>query len=175
MSPSLSRTVLKLLLERRVWFIASFQAILILCSLILAWLLRFDFTLPDRSLLFSAALLLIVVRLATLRLCNLHHGWWHYTGITDAVNVIKAVILGSAIFFCAIKFWPRFTSFPRSVFVLEPLLTIGLLAGIRLLSRVTAETVREDLTSSKRVLIIGGGFAAQQIIREMRRPGTGYT
>jgi len=173
MRSNLPRKILKTLLQQRVWFIASFQALVIFCSLLLAWLLRFDFTLPDRRLLFSAALFLIVIRLATLRLYNLHHGWWDYTGISDAVNVIKAVILGSTIFLCAKEFWPRFASFPRSVLVLEPLLTIGLLAGVRLLSRVIADTVREDLTSSTRVLIIGAGFAAQQIIREIGRPGSG--
>jgi FlaA1/EpsC-like NDP-sugar epimerase len=171
----LPRGVLKILLAWRVWFIAFAQAFLILCSLLLAWLLRFDFTLPDRRLLIWTALLLVTIRLAALRVCNLHRGWWHYTGITDAVNIIRAVLLGSVVFFLATKFWPRFASFPRSVLILEPVLTIALLAGVRLLSRVTAETVREDLTSSKRVLIVGGGFAAQQIIREMRRPGSGCT
>jgi FlaA1/EpsC-like NDP-sugar epimerase len=175
MRSTLPREVLKILLARRVWFIASAQAVLILCSLLLAWLIRFDFTLPDRRLLLWGAIVLIVIRLAALRLSNLHRGWWHYTGITDGVDVIRAVALGSVIFFLATKVLPRLASFPRSVLVLEPVLTIALLAGIRLLSRVTAETVREDLTSSKRVLIAGAGFAAQQIIREMRRPGSGCT
>jgi hypothetical protein len=31
------------LLQRRIWFITIFQAGLVLCSLVLAWLLRFDF------------------------------------------------------------------------------------------------------------------------------------
>jgi FlaA1/EpsC-like NDP-sugar epimerase len=173
MTSNLPKKVFKILIERRIWFIASFQAVLILCSLLLSWFLRFDFTLPARHLLFSAACLLIVIRLAALRLFCLHRGWWHYTGITDAVDVIKAVTLGSLVFVLAIEFLRRFASFPRSILVLEPLLTVGLLAGVRLLSRVIAESVREDLTSSKKVIIIGAGFAAQQIIREARRFGSG--
>ncbi len=62
-------------------------------------------------------------------------------------------------------------SFPRSVYVLEPLLTIGFLAGVRLLSRVIFESVWADARSARRVAIIGAGVAAQMIIRELRQPG----
>ncbi len=52
------------LIRYRSWLNAAFQAGLIFLSLLLAWLLRFDFSLPDRLLLFSAAPILIVIRLA---------------------------------------------------------------------------------------------------------------
>lgn len=165
---------LEKLIEYRVWFIASFQALLVFCSLILAWLLRFDFTLPHRRVLAASAVILVCIRIVTLRIFNLHRGWWDYTGIADAVDVIKAVILGSVVFILVTQSFPRLAAFPRSVLVLEPLLTIGLLAGVRLLSRVTAESVRVDLQSSRRVLLIGAGFAAQQILREFNRPNSGF-
>lgn len=170
----LSSKISKTLIDWRVLFIASAQGALIIGSLTLAWLLLFDFTLPQRHLLLASAGLLLVIRLGTIRLFNLHHGWWHYTGIADAVDIIKAVSLGSAFFIPIIWLWPRFESFPKPIFVLEPLLTAGLLAGVRLLSRVTAESVRSDMASAKRVLIIGAGFAARQIIREISRPDSGY-
>ena len=174
MNLRLSSKISKALINWRVLFIASAQGALIIGSLTLSWLLLFDFTLPQRHLLLASAGLLVVIRLATLRLFNLHHGWWHYTGIADTVDIIKAVILGSALFFLTTRIWHPFDSFPNPIFVLEPLLTMGLLAGVRLLSRVTAESVRNDMAASKRVLVIGAGFAAQQIIREMSRPDSGY-
>ncbi len=66
-----------------------------------------------------------------------------------------------------------FIGFPRAVYVLEPLLTIGVLAGVRLLSRVVFESVWTDARSSKRVAIIGAGVGAQMILRELRQPGAG--
>ena len=170
----LSSKISNALINWRVLFIASAQGALVIGSLTLSWLLLFDFTLPQRHLLLASAGLLVVIRLATLRLFNLHHGWWHYTGIIDTVDIIKAVILGSALFFITTRIWHPFDSFPNPIFVLEPLLTMGLLAGVRLLSRVTAESVRNDMAASNRVLVIGAGFAAQQIIREMSRPDSGY-
>jgi FlaA1/EpsC-like NDP-sugar epimerase len=69
---------------------------------------------------------------------------------------------------------PAASGFPRSVFILEMILSGVFLAGVRLLSRVLAESIRKDEASGKRVILIGAGFAAQMIIREFARQGSGY-
>ena len=69
-----------LLLQRRTWFIAFFQGFLVVGSIVFAWLLRFDFSVPDRQILIPAALVLLLIRLATFVKFNLLHGWWQYTG-----------------------------------------------------------------------------------------------
>ena len=84
-----------ILLQYRTWLIAFFQAFLIFAALVLAWLLRFDFSLPYRALLLSAAPLLIVIRLAAIGRFGLLHGWWRYTGVSDALDIVKAITLGS--------------------------------------------------------------------------------
>lgn len=35
---------------------------------------------------------------------NLFHGYWRYTGVSDAADIGKAVALGSAAFFVTIRF-----------------------------------------------------------------------
>src|SRR4030081_3271724 len=85
------------LLRYRTWFIASFQALLIFCALILAWLLRFNFFLPDRLVLFSAAPVLIAIRLGAIARFGLLHGWWRYTDIDDAVAIFQATAARAAI------------------------------------------------------------------------------
>ncbi len=162
------------LLRRSSWFVALFQAFLILCSLFLAWLLRFDFTMPDRMLLFSMAPILVLIRLAAVSRFGLLHGWWRYTGLNDALDIIKAVALGSLGFFLFMRYVLGVMSFPRAIYVLEALLTGGLLMGVRMFSRVLAESVRQDLASSKKVMFIGAGFAAEMLIREIKRPKSGY-
>ena len=163
-----------LLLRRWPWFIAIFQAWLIMCSLFLAWLLRFDFTLPYRSVLVSAVPVLILVRLATIAYFGLLRGWWKYVGLADAIDILKAVGTGSLLFLVIMRFVLHVTSFPRTIYVLEPLLTTGLLIGVRLLSRVIAESVRKNMSSCKRVILIGAGSAARTILREIRQPGSAY-
>src|SRR6266550_1435327 len=162
------------LLRYRPWFIGMFQAWLIVCSVIVAWLLRFDFTLPYRPILLSAIPILVLTRLATIAYFGLLRGWWKYAGIRDGIDILKAVGTGSILFWVIMRFALRATAFPRTIYVLEALLTAGLLGGVRLLSRVVAESVRENISSCKRVILIGAGSAAHAILREIRRPGSPY-
>ncbi len=163
-----------MLLRYRSWFIGIFQAWLVICSLILAWLLRFDFTLPYRLVLLSAIPVLVLSRLATMAYVGLLRGWWRYAGIRDGIDILRAVGTGSILFWVVMRLILRATAFPRAIYVLEPLLTAALLSGVRVLSRVIAESVREDISSCKRVILIGAGFAAHTILREIRRPGSPY-
>src|SRR3989442_6766732 len=84
------------LLRRHSWTVALFQALLISFSLALAWLLRFDFTLPYRLLLLSSLPMLVLIRLAAIAGFKLMHGCWNYTGLSDALDVFKAVVFWSS-------------------------------------------------------------------------------
>lgn len=162
------------LLRRHSWTVALLQAMLISFSLVLAWLLRFDFTLPYRVLLFSSLPLLVLIRLAAIARFQLLHGWWNYTGLSDALDVFKAVTVGSVAFILFMHFVLDVTGFPRSVYILEPLLTAVFLIGVRMSSRVLAESVRQDMTSCKKAILIGAGTAAQTAVREVKRQNIGY-
>jgi FlaA1/EpsC-like NDP-sugar epimerase len=156
-------------------FILVFQAMLVFGSLILGWLLRFDFSLPYRHVLFTSGLLLVAVRLLTLRFFKLNHGWWHFASVNDAINILKAVTVGTVFFLILNRYLLGAVAFPRSVYVLEAVLTGCLLGGARLSSRVLVESVRHDSSSrSKRVVLVGAGFAAEMVIREITRTGSGY-
>jgi len=147
---------------------------MIFCALILAWLLRFNFLLPDRLLLLSAAPVLIAIRLGVIGRFGLLRGWWRYTDIDDAVAIVKAIATGSAGFILCMRFVLGLVAFPRAIYVLEPLLSLLFLAGIRVFSRILAETIRKSATPLKNVILIGAGSVAQIIIREMSREGSGY-
>jgi len=164
----------KFLATKRNWLIATFQSVLVFGSLVLAWLLRFEFSLPQPSLLLSAGLILVVIRIAAISRFHLMHGWWRYSGLNDAVNIIKAVAVGTVAFAFVMRILLGVTFFPRSVYFFEAVLTTGVLAGVRLLSRAVSEFLGEVGPSAKRVLLIGAGFAAQMIIRETNRQDSGY-
>jgi len=152
------------------------QIILILTSLICAWLLRFDFRLPDRNLLWTAAPVLILVRLLVMPFFNLMHGWWRYTGIHDALDILKATVAGSFAFLLFLRFGLGLASFPLSIFGLEALISFTLLTGVRVLARLFSESPRrrEWGSTPKRLLLVGAGHAAQMIIRETLEPESQY-
>jgi FlaA1/EpsC-like NDP-sugar epimerase len=157
------------ILHYRTWLVALFQSALIFTALLLAWLLRFDFSLPQRDLLLCAAPLLIAIRLLAIARFGLLHGWWRYTGVSDALDVLKAIAVGSAGFLVVMRFVLGVVAFPRTVYILEALLSIGMLAGVRLLSRIMTESVTEMSRSRRKVMLIGAGSAAQMVVREINR------
>jgi FlaA1/EpsC-like NDP-sugar epimerase len=164
----------QVLFRQRPIIISVVQAMLVIVSLVMSWLLRFDFSLPYRPILLTSGLLLVVVRMTTLRVFNLNHGWWHFASVSDAINILKGVAVGSLAFFAVNRYLFGAVAFPRSVYFLEAVLTASFLAGARLGSRVLVESVRRDSSRSKRVMVVGAGFAAQMVIRELARPNSGY-
>jgi FlaA1/EpsC-like NDP-sugar epimerase len=164
----------KFVFHRRPFFIHIFQAVLVFNSLVLGWFLRFDFSLPYRRHLALSGLLLVTVRLVTLRFFNLNRGWWHFVSVSDATNILKAVTCGSLVFYVLNRFVVGDSAFPRSVYLLEAILSAGLLAGARLATRVLAESVRWDSAGARRVLLVGAGFAAQMVIRELAQLKSRY-
>jgi FlaA1/EpsC-like NDP-sugar epimerase len=162
------------LLRCRSLLVLILQAVLVAISLVCAWLLRFEFRLPDSEILWSAVPVLIAIRLTLMPLFGLMHGWWRYTGISDAVNIMKFVLAGSCLFAALVRYGWGEVSFPLSIYALEALLTFFLLSGVRVGSRLLAETVRRD-SAAKRLLLVGAGHAVQLIIRETKEIETGYT
>ena len=168
------RNFSRLVFEQRPWFITLFEAALVCCSLLVAWLLRFDFSLPYRGLLFRTLPLLILIRLAALRLFNLHRGWWHFSGIVEVLDILKAVGIGTLVFYLLMG-GLGIAAFPRSVYIIEGVLTAGLFAGGRLMSRLLVECMRGNVRGSKKIIVIGAGFAAQMVIREIAHVRNGYS
>ena len=157
---------------RSLWVLLS-QTGLILTSLVTSWLLRFEFRFPAPQLLWAAAPVLIAIRLLVMPFFKLMHGWWRDTGISDALDVLKATLTGSFAFLIAFRYVMEVKIFPWSIYPLEALITFALLTGVRILPRMLAETAQND-SASKRLLLVGAGHAAQMIIRETQEVKTGY-
>jgi FlaA1/EpsC-like NDP-sugar epimerase len=157
-----------MLLKKHTWVIVAVQAFLIITSLVTAWLLRFEFSLPRLSLLMQAAPLLLGFRLLAMKRYNLFHGYWRYTSVRDAADIAEAVAVGSAGFFVVVRFVLGVTAFPLSIYFLEALLTAAALGGVRVLSRMILKPVEPRRSQNRtRVLIVGAGAAAEILIREL--------
>jgi FlaA1/EpsC-like NDP-sugar epimerase len=111
--------------------------------------------------------LLILIRLAAIGRFHLFHGWWRYTGVSDALDIVKAIALGSGVFLFVMRFLLGVVAFPRTIYILEAVLSGGLLVGVRLLSRIFTESMSSLVGSRRKVMLIGAGSAAQTIIREI--------
>jgi FlaA1/EpsC-like NDP-sugar epimerase len=162
-----------MLTRQRSWVVVSMQSLLVTSSALLAWLLRFDFRFVDRNILLSALPILILMRISAMARFNLCHGYWRYTGVSDAFDITKAVAVGSAGFFISIRWVLGNSSFPLSVYMIEAVLTAMVLAGVRVTSRALMQHIETQQlkATTKSTLIIGAGSAGAMLIPELRRSG----
>src|SRR3954464_11207760 len=103
-----------ILLRQHAAVILCFHISLILWSLLFSWLLRFEFSIRQPSVLIGAAPVLVLLRLAAMSRFGLLHGHWRYTGVEDAAEIVKATLVGSIAFFVAMRFVLAVTAFPLS-------------------------------------------------------------
>ena len=173
--------------NKNFWMILATDIILIIIAHICAYWFRF----PDRfasSATFSPQFLstlplLIGVKLPIFYAFGLYRGMWRYTGLNDLLNIIKASLVSFCLVVAAIVFVNRFYGFPRSVFFLDAILTFLLISAHRVAIRFfyqrstgSRTLIARPARVKKRLLLIGAGDAAEQIIREVKNnPTLPYT
>jgi FlaA1/EpsC-like NDP-sugar epimerase len=164
-----------MLLKQRLWTVVLLQFALVVLSAATAWLVRFEFVFPRPEVFFTALPLLLLSRMLFMARFKLFHGYWRYTGVDDALDVIKAACAGSLAFLVAERWVLGERSFPISVCCIEIMLTSIALIGVRVGSRALVQIARTQAVRFKRkaVVVIGAGCAAAMLLREL--PRSGYT
>jgi FlaA1/EpsC-like NDP-sugar epimerase len=165
------RNTPSMLVRRRFWAITLFHFLLIAASIVIAWLLRFDFRIPYPTLLFGCVPVLILFRVAALARFNLLHGYWRHSGVSEVIDIGKAVALGSLAFFVTTRYVFRKFEFPLSIYIIEAIITAAGLAGARLCAMALKRRTVDGsaLQKKRRVIVAGAGEAASLLIHEMLR------
>ena len=110
---------------------------------------------------------LLFVRLAFFAIEGLYKGLWKYAGTSDLLKIIKSTTLSSIVFLLVAGYFISDGNYPRSVIILDWMMTIILSGGTRLFIRIFREyTVLEP--GRKKILIVGAGDAGEMIVREMK-------
>ena len=162
--------------KKRIIVITS-DALLTLCSYGLAYLLRFNFSIPEvyYQKWLESLPSLILIRLLCFYFFGLYSGVWRYASMTDLVKILKAITLSSFLFVSFITFRYRFIDFPRSVFLIDWFILITFVGGSRFLYRFSREFYMIRGEGKKRVLIVGAGDAGEMLLREMKQnPNMAY-
>jgi FlaA1/EpsC-like NDP-sugar epimerase len=160
------------------WVLRAVQFVIFAVAGVLAFILRFDFTVPPeyRAHLLAGFLVFVPTKILIFHLFKLDHGWWRYASIRDVTRLAVANFAGSA-FGCVglLLFAPQ--RFPRSIYFLDSLLCFVMTAGARLGVRLTVEFFRSlpNGVGKKRTLIYGAGDAGVSLLREIHQnPALSY-
>jgi FlaA1/EpsC-like NDP-sugar epimerase len=153
----------------------AFQLVLVVISNRLAFLLRFDGVVPPlaNEAFWHGLLWLVPIRALTFVPFKLYEGLWRYTSLYDLRALVGGVSCSSGAFFLLTLTPFGVSSYPHSIVVVDAVLLLLLLGGVRISRRVLAETPQGE--GKKRILIFGAGDAGELIAREIRYGGgSGY-
>lgn len=161
----------ELLFKLRRPIIIALHLVLVICAYILAFYLRFDFKIDGGywQVILKTLPILACIKMVILGYFGLFSGLWRYASIDDIWRIAKAHVLATLSFIPTVAFVNTFAGFPRSIFVLDCVLSFCLVAGIRFVTRLLREKFRPVIGSKlKRAIIVGAGEAGVMVLREAR-------
>lgn len=114
----------------RQWLIAFWHVLLLSLTYYACFLLRFDFQVSRNYQLLALETLPIVllIKLSIFSVAGLLRGWWRYAGIADLTAIVKMSAISSAVVFAVVQLCFFISGFPRSIFLIDFLLTICVLS-----------------------------------------------
>jgi FlaA1/EpsC-like NDP-sugar epimerase len=166
----------KLLISKNLFVLILADIVLLAIAYFLAYIVRFEAHVGASELLVIKQTIVPIVlcKLVVFYFFNLYRGMWRYTGIVDLLNVIKAVFVSSLIIITVVLMLSRFQGFSRSIFIIDAVFSLILIAGIRLAIRFLLSTATFSLNKNgingnehKKMIIIGAGDAGEKVVREI--------
>src|SRR6201992_3866491 len=120
----------------------------------------------------------IAGKLIVFAIAGLYQKWWRYVSGRDFLLIARAVAISSALLVIAFAVvQPFHHRLPRSVEVIDFMLTLILIAGARLLVRLIVERPSKgDRVPKHEVLVVGAGKGGQMVVSALRlNPALGGT
>ena len=137
-----------------------------------AFMLRFNFEIDEPFLgaMWRNLAWLLPAQAVFFWRVGMYRGLWRYASLPDLQRIVLAAALGGlSIAVVVLLFKVQFV--PRSIVVLYPILLGGMMGGSRIAYRAWKEGRLSRLSSanSKRVLILGAGEAAANLLKSLDR------
>lgn len=155
-----------------------FDAVVLTFALYASFLIRFEGNIPvnDLRLFRNAVGIIVVTQLLVFFVSGLYDRMWRYVSTRELRVLAFDVIISSALVVIPLYYF-TLSGFPRSVLIINGLLTIIVVGGARFGARYIYELQkhRSVLAESKPVLIFGAGDSGETIVREMlKHPESAY-
>lgn len=153
------------------FFLSILLGVLAAVSVALAFLLRFEYTIPaaESSNLWKGMCVAAVARVLVFRIAGVDRGGWRYSSLPDVYKLLLANAAGSALW-AALAVTLIGRGFPRSIYGMDFVLCFVATAGSRFLVRSYYEShnMLRRKRDRKRVLIYGAGAAGYTLLKEIR-------
>ena len=166
------RTFTPMLVEltyKRQMLLVLMDLFLIAFSYYLSYRLRFDSNqFPYYFRVFLQSLpAVIACKLLAFFAIGIYRGIWRYMSANDVVVYLKASAVASLLSVAVVTFIFRFRDFSKGIFIIDWVLTTGLLLGTRGSFRLFTESFKRKALSGDTVLIYGAGRGGEILMREL--------
>jgi FlaA1/EpsC-like NDP-sugar epimerase len=165
--------------NRFVFFCIADSA-LIAVSLFISFLFHFELSgnIDYFALVIEVVLFFIIIKIAALSVFRVYGMSWRYVSINDLLNIVLALMFSELLLVVLSlpnSFLPPtpITGFPKRIFFIDGIISLCLIAGIRISKRLYLEVLRKRsfANKGKRAIILGAGNTGEMIIRDMARLG----
>jgi FlaA1/EpsC-like NDP-sugar epimerase len=168
--------------RHRIWQVVA-DAALVAAAWYVAFQVRFDKGVPgryDEFLGLDVFIAVVAVKMLVFVAFGLYEHWWRYVSIQDMWRSFLAVTVASTAAVLVVYLWNPVNGWrlPRGIIVIDWMLVLALVTGVRLLVRTLIERPgrRGIVARGKEALIVGAGDAGQLVVREMLKSrALGYT
>lgn len=170
----------RLLSKHRRWVALGTYTSVAVVAYISAYLLRFELGIPPEQVTTLSITVTLAVSLKVIGfyVVGLSMERWRHIGPRDMVRLVMGTTIGSALLLILTEVLQPQPRVPRSVFLIDWMLVVLLVAGIWLTYRTVFELVyrrvRQAGSPMKRALIVGAGEAGSRLVRELLRDPMGY-
>jgi len=143
------------------------------CAWVLAYLLRFNFSIPDEfmvSMLHSLTWV-IPMQAVIFFVFGLYRGVWRFASVSDLKRICLAVVSSAALIIAALFMTRTGIVIPRSVVILDPILLVLMMGGSRFIYRAWKEHQLYGMTLKQGapVIVLGAGEAAVSLVKDLAR------
>lgn len=127
--------------KQDIFFRMAAEAGLFTVALLTAYLLRFDFSFsgPHIRQMLGLLPLAVALKLGFFFFSGLYRGMWRYTGLFDLWRIARAIFLAESVLALSVALSTHFQGYPRSIFILDPMLAFLLACTARALTRTLHE------------------------------------
>tara|TARA_Y100001970_G_C14224767_1_gene854925 strand:- start:836 stop:2731 length:1896 start_codon:yes stop_codon:yes gene_type:complete len=150
------------------------DALASLCGLYCAFLIRFDFYIPNQffSIFLDWAFSFVLIQISVFYFSDLYARIWRYTSLFDLYAILKAVITVCILSLLFVFISTGSTGYPRSVlliyFILNAIITVSIRLSVRVyFTHYHKDSPLKNPIEKKKLLLIGAGETGEKIAREI--------
>jgi FlaA1/EpsC-like NDP-sugar epimerase len=155
------------------------DGLVVLCSMALAYWLRFEFSIPSSQLamLWTALLLAVAIKIPVFFALRVYRFSWRNIGLGELAQTAVACILGSVTLTAltttlsalewAMLPTAAWRSIPRSILAIDLAFCLLGILGVRVSQRLLLQSFSPSRRRGRRALVIGAGDAGSELIRAL--------